>query len=228
MLVYKATNTLTGMCYVGKTVRTISHAKARHKSRALKKWKNGCESKFYNAIRKYEWDSFVWEVLYIGSSDFDIQEKERYYINELDTLDNGYNLTPGGDGGAGKTLSVEHKRKLSEAFAGSNNACYGLFGEAHPAFGYMHTEETRSKISLSHVGKPKSEAHKRKLSEAKKRISRFSQEDRLKMVQMRLDGQTYAAIAEHFDAKAAVVYKIIKKNTTSDMRQSTPSSETLA
>lgn len=228
MIVYKATNTVTQYAYIGKTVRTLSHAKARHKSRATKTWKHGCESKLYNAIRKYGWEAFEWDVLYNGFSDADIQEKERYYIHELDTLHNGYNLTPGGDGGAGKKLSSAHRKKLAEAFTGSKNRCYGLLGKEHPAFGNVHTEEAKAKISAAHIGKHKTEDHKRKLSEAKKRISRFSQEDRYTMVQMRLNGLTYADIAKHFDATASVVFKIVKKETTSDMRQSTPSSETLA
>lgn len=228
MIVYKAVNKVTEKVYVGKTVRNLSHAKARHKSRAFRAWKTGCESKFYTAIRKYGWEEFEWSILYNGTSDEDIQEKERYYINELDTLNSGYNLTPGGDGGAGKTLSVTHKAKLSEASTGSNNNCYGLYGADHPAYGNVHTEETKAKIRQANLGKAKTEEHKRKLSEAKKRISRFSQEDRDKMVQLRLDGLTFADIAGQFDASASVVYKIVKKETTSDMRQSTPSSETLA
>lgn len=228
MLVYKATNIITNKSYIGKTIRTLSHAKARHKSRAHRDWKIGCESKFYNSIRYHGWDAFVWEVMYIGTTDEDIQEKERLYINDLDTLHNGYNSTPGGDGGAGKTLSDSHKEKLAIASTGSNNPCYGLFGADHPAFGNKHTETAIEKIKLGLTGVPKTEEHKRKLSEAKKRISRFSQSDYEEMIKLRHEGFTYANIASRFNTSGAVIYKIFKRETTSDMRQSTPSSETLA
>lgn len=218
MLVYKATNTANGKVYVGKTVRSLSHAKARHKNRAFKAWKHGCESKFYNAIRKYGWDAFEWETLYKGTDDIDIQEKEKLYILELDALTSGYNSTPGGDGGAGKTLSDKHKEKLSYAIAGEKNFCFGKFGPDHPAYGNVHSEATKEAISKAHKGRQKSEEHRQKLSAAKKRISRFTQEDYDKMVQLRSEGLTYKDIGVKFNTSGAVVFKILKREATSNMR----------
>ena len=218
MLVYRATNTVNSKEYVGKTVRSLSHAKSRHKNRAFKAWKHGCESKFYNAIRKYGWEAFEWQVLYEGQTDQEIQEKERQFIEALDTLVSGYNSTPGGDGGAGKVLSERHKEKLSDAITGERNHCYGKFGADHPAYGNTHSEATKEAIRKAHTGKPKSEEHRHKLSVAKKRISRFTQADYDEMVRLRSEGLTYKAIGDKFCASGSVVYKILKREATSNMR----------
>ena len=68
------------------------------------------------------------------------------------------------DGNKGKTISEEHRRKISEVQKGNTNC-----------IGRVLSEETKRKIGegnkrpKSHKGKPKSEEHRRKLSEAKKR-----------------------------------------------------------
>ena len=82
MIVYKATNTQNGKIYVGKSVRPLHHAKARHHQRAKFAWKYGTFSRFYNAIRKYGFEAFEWGVIYQGTSDADIQEAERRFIAE--------------------------------------------------------------------------------------------------------------------------------------------------
>jgi hypothetical protein len=58
----------------------------------------------------------------------------------------------------GKTHSPEVKKKISESQSGEKSAWYGKH----------HTKETKLKQSLASKGKPKSEDHKRKLSQSKK------------------------------------------------------------
>jgi group I intron endonuclease len=215
MIVYKATNINNGKIYIGKTVRALSHAKARHHQRALYLTKYGCQSRLYTAIRKYGMDAFEWEVIYKGCSDQDIQEKERFYIVEFDSMNpaKGYNMTPGGDGGAGNKLSDAHKTKLSLAFSGEGNTCYGLYGDKHPAYGNRHTEECKQRIRESHLGKSKSVEHRNKLSAARKEMSRFTADDYLKMIEMRNGGLTYRAIGAAFNCNPSVAFKICKRET---------------
>ena len=169
MIVYVARNRNNGKVYVGKTVRDLSHAKARHHQRAKFIWKYGVFSRFYTAIRKHGFDAFEWEVVYKGRSDPEIQEKERELIAYLKATDKafGYNMTPGGDGGAGKKLTAEHIGKLREAFSKSGNPQYGKFGASHPAFGRSHSEEAKAKIGAAHKGVPKSPEARKKISETR-------------------------------------------------------------
>jgi len=108
--IYKATNTITGKCYIGFDSDWPNRQKS-HK-RSAKKTNN---TKFYNAIRKYGWENFNWEVLYRSKDkDHTLNIMEPYFIKENNSLNNGYNMTIGGD--RGPTL----KGKLN-----------GMFGKTH-------------------------------------------------------------------------------------------------
>lgn len=197
MIVYKATNTVNGKVYIGKTVRNLSHAKARHHQRAKFMWKYGTISRFYSAIRKHGFENFVWSIEYNGKSDEDIQARERDLIAFHNAMhpDNGYNMTPGGDGGAGKKLSATHISRLSDIFSGSNNPQYGKFGASHPAFGNHHTAETRAKISAAHKGRKASLETRKKLSAT--RVAMFSESRKLTKIkneQLRLERREMVAL----------------------------------
>lgn len=210
MLVYKATNLINGKVYVGKTVRSLSHAKARHKLRA----KGGCVTKLYNSMRKHGFDNFSWEVAYRGCSNEDICMMEVTLIRELQCRDSefGYNMTDGGEGTVGAVVTEELRSLMSERSSGENNPCFGLFGEQHPAYGNRHTDDAKKRISEAHKGKPKSEETKRKLSQARLANSKYSYETRRKAYLMRESGSTYQSIADELDiTTSAVAYKIVKK-----------------
>jgi len=77
----------------------------------------------------------------------------------------------------GKSLSDEHKEKLSKALSGENNPMYGkslseehkqkisesLSGENHPFYGCSHTEEAKRKMSESSKGISPSEEARQKM-----------------------------------------------------------------
>ena len=92
--IYKSTNKITGKSYIGFDKNWPSRKKG-HQSRA----KKNCNYKFYNAINKYGWDNFEWEIIY-QSKDYDHTYKtmESYFIEQYDSYKNGYNMTKGGDG----------------------------------------------------------------------------------------------------------------------------------
>lgn len=75
---------------------------------------------------------------------------------------------PSPNGMLGKTHTEETILKISNASSGENNHWYGVTGENHPMFGRKHTEEQNQKKSERMLGKPKTEEHKKKLSEIKK------------------------------------------------------------
>lgn len=196
--------------YIGKTIRKMSHAKARHHDRS----KLGFDTYFYNAIRKHGINGFIWEVIYKGVSDRDICEKEIEFIKKFECRNTtkGYNMTDGGDGSSGLICKESTRKIISEQNAGEKNNCYGLYGDKHPAFGNKHSNETKKKISEAHKGKPKSEEMKRKLSQISISKSKYSYELRLEAIKLRGDGYTYQSIADELGiSSSAVAYKIVTK-----------------
>jgi group I intron endonuclease len=120
--IYKATNQVNGKSYIGFT-SNFTHRKYRHKHYALSK---KIDSYFYNAIRKYGWNSFIWEILY-QSFDVDhcLNVMESHFIREYKTFVGfsdclGYNTTMGGDGTLGfkEPKSEKHKNNISKALTG--------------------------------------------------------------------------------------------------------------
>lgn len=117
-----------------------------------------------NAARaKYGIEAFGFEILK-ECDDKELDYWEKYYVKELNTkAPYGYNLTDGGGGISGYTLSEETRKKMSEK-----------------AKGRKVTEETRKKLSENRKGKKCSEETKKKLSEIRSKtvlqIDRYTNE----------------------------------------------------
>lgn len=181
VIIYKATNTVNGKVYIGKTTRTLEERRKEHEYEATRRDRNFA---FYNAIRKYGTDVFEWKIIDKATTEDELNEKERYWIAYYNAVnrDHGYNMTEGGDGvkpneevreklsesirrrwqdgdyrkkvveaHKRKTLSEETRRKISEAQKGRK-----------------HTEETKRKLSEAHKGKKLSEEHCKKMAEARR------------------------------------------------------------
>ena len=142
-----------------------------------------------NSFIKY--NEFNFDIIEECAED-ELEEKEMFWIKELDTFEgDGYNLTAGGGGflggihteeakrkiseaGKGRTLSAEHKRKLSETHKGKTLSVETKrkISEANKGnqnnLGKKRSAETRRKMSEAQKGKTFSAEHKRKLSEARK------------------------------------------------------------
>lgn len=91
--IYRATNTFTNKVYIGFAMDFVARIR-RHK--ILYKTTN---TKFYNAIKKYGWDAFKWDILYQSRDQQHChQVMESLFIQEYDSIENGYNTTEGGRG----------------------------------------------------------------------------------------------------------------------------------
>jgi group I intron endonuclease len=151
----------TGKKYIGKT-KNEYHRKKRHEHNV----RNGQISKFYNSVRKYGWENFVYGI--IEEVDFDyLNEKEIFYISEYDTFNSGYNMTIGGEGNTvpgelckirsrdanlGKKRTDETKKKIREALLGKSK----------------HTVESKRKLREANLGKKWSAELRKKVSEMRK------------------------------------------------------------
>lgn len=115
MVIYKATNKVNNKIYIGQTIMSI---KARNRTRKYGK------SKFDYAYKKYGEDGFNWEIIDTANSLEELNEKESYWIEKLDSTNplTGYNLK---GGGGNSFLTDEVKKKISEAQLGNKNHMFG-------------------------------------------------------------------------------------------------------
>jgi hypothetical protein len=89
--IYIHKNKINDKCYVGQTTQKPKH-----------RWGiNGIKykesQKFYKAIQKYGWDNFEHIILpTIYHTQDELNQAEMDMIQELDSIDNGYNISLGG------------------------------------------------------------------------------------------------------------------------------------
>ena len=154
-LVYMHTNQITGLSYVGQTIKTMDFRFRCHCLEAKREGNTG--SHFHRALNKYGdtcWDSTILEE---GIEISELDDKERFYIEKYNTYYEGYNMTVGGVSGRGCSPSKETRIKLSEAGKGREVS-----------------EETKKKISGSNkgnrnrLGHTNSDDHRKKISESRK------------------------------------------------------------
>lgn len=174
--IYKITNKLNGMCYVGQSIDICGRWKAHISNKT---------SLVGISIQTEGVDNFIFEVLEECDKDI-LNEREIYWIacfNCIHPL--GYNKSLGGgavcehtsetkrkisESNKGKTLSEETKLKLSESVKKT------MTPERREEIGARHrgkkapqTPEHTEKIAATHRGRKRSEETRRKISEAAKK-----------------------------------------------------------
>ncbi len=184
-IIYKAVNLVNNKVYIGQTVSSLQRRKKGHLANA----KNGEDTYFYNAIRKYGPDSFIWEIIDYTFSLEEQNEKEKYWIKEYKSTNRkyGYNMRDGGEAGGSpneetkKRMSNAKKgKKMSEEFKQLKREL--MLGNTY-LLGHIHSEETRKQIGISNTGKRHSEETRKKISETKRRNGNyiFSEETKKRM-----------------------------------------------
>ena len=125
-VVYKITNKLNGMVYIGMT-QNFKRRMWRHR-------RANDGSYLHRAINKHGWKNFEYEIIDKALFVDIIKEFEKKYIEEFNCKSpNGYNLSDGGDGNHGWVASEETRKKIGDAQRGKYQP---------PA-----SEETRKKLS---------------------------------------------------------------------------------
>ncbi|MBQ6296207.1 MAG: GIY-YIG nuclease family protein [Selenomonadaceae bacterium] len=151
-VIYLITNLLNGMKYVGQTTQKLTVRLKAHRN---------ADSYIGRAIRRYGRENFKIEVLEECETAEQLNEREIFWIAELNCMSpNGYNCTEGGFGGMkGYSHTPKAREKISAALLGNKRS-----------LGYHHTEEARAKIRVAQLGEKHhyfgthlSEEHKVKL-----------------------------------------------------------------
>lgn len=141
--IYSLTSRTTGKIYIGRTI-DIDRRMKDHEKKA----NSGSRTKFYEAIREYGLNDFDLSIIEDGVPECELDEKEIYYINIYNTVNDGYNTTIGGKGTVGYVFTEEDKIKISRASTGREVS-----------------KEVRDRISESQKGKIIPEETKMKQSE---------------------------------------------------------------
>jgi group I intron endonuclease len=200
MIIYRTTNLINQKFYIGKDTHNNPNYYGSGKKMKL-------------AIKKYGKENFKKEILEICETKEQLNEREKYWIEKLNAINEGYNISLGGDGG--DTISNNpkkheiakiHSEKMKmEKFnkkkgtkvvklkkrddsnwvnpnkgkvsplKGKSTGKKGIPNPTHsewmkknnPFKGKTHTKEVREILSKIN-SKPKSEEHKRKISETLK------------------------------------------------------------
>jgi hypothetical protein len=91
-IIYKVINEINDFVYIGATRKTI----AARKRDQIQQSVSGKNIKFYNAIRTYGVEAFKWEQIDTAISENELAKKEKEYILEYNTIEEGYNSDVGG------------------------------------------------------------------------------------------------------------------------------------
>ncbi|MCA9750114.1 MAG: GIY-YIG nuclease family protein [Romboutsia sp.] len=189
--VYKTTNLINGMIYIGR----------RSTSKVIEKdFYKGSGVYLKNAFKFFGKQNFKKEILEVCSSFEELLIREVYWINKYNSTNSklGYNLSNKSIGAGigvensfyGKTHTDETKTKISQANKGrkhdkelvnrltdlrkkenlSNETLKkkseSVKGNKNPFFGKTHTEESKNKISNSKKGKKVTNLHKKNIVNA--------------------------------------------------------------
>ena len=154
MIIYLFTNKKTGNQYVGKTSqglrkRTLQHRRAKR-------------TYFDRVFTKETEKDFTLEVIDKAKTDKELNEKEIYWINKLNTkFPNGDNLCDGGETTRGYTHKECSKKRMSES-----KKKLELSGGKNPFYGQKHTKGTREKMKKAWTEERKKE-HLKRMKETK-------------------------------------------------------------
>lgn len=110
MFVYCIENLLNHKKYVGVTTKTINERFKKHKAQSREKKRQH----LHKAMAQDGIDNFIIYEIDNTSSIEELYEKEKHWIKTLDTKNNGYNETDGGEGSPGVIFTEERLKQMSK------------------------------------------------------------------------------------------------------------------
>jgi group I intron endonuclease len=138
--IYRITCTTTGKFYIGSAINLRKRLYEHFRTLRLSTHSN---SKMQHAFNKYGEQSFTHEIIELVLSPFLI-DREQYWIDTLQAVKNGFNLSPTADSRLGYVFSPESREKMRQSH----------LGKPSNRIGYKASPETCERIGASKRGKP--------------------------------------------------------------------------
>ena len=157
MYIYKFTLIDTNRTYIGQTIQTPNRRRLEHiaDSRYTPHTHN-----FHNALRKYGVSNFTFEVVATASTLEQLNELEQQFIEQYNSINNGFNIRNGGDNKTHNIESIE-RMKVSQLAAHARRRKEGTDGgwtrkDGGAMKGKIHSDETKEKMSIAAKNRKKS------------------------------------------------------------------------
>ena len=212
--IYLITNKINNKKYVGQTWEIMGERWKKHYSPSEK----SCV-KLNRAIKKYGKNNFIVEEITTSFTQKDADELEVKYIQEYDTIRNGYNIRLGGSRGK---HSEETKQKMSVAAMGRRHSddskrkmSLAKIGKNHPNFGKSLSSKTKQNISKANKGREMSDIWKKRLSDS--HVGKHSKPlkvhilDRKDIPKAIKAGVTKTYLAKQYNVSRQTIYRILKE-----------------
>lgn len=163
-VVYSLKNLINGKLYIGQTSKTLEWRLRIHITDSKRH-----RMKIGSALQEFGVENFEGRVVEFVYADTSLElerlldERETYWIKELNSRENGYNETDGGKGCPGRVTAEETRAKIALANMAENN---GMFGTTWSEEKRESMRERMLGPNNHNYGKPLSDEVKAKLSDA--------------------------------------------------------------
>lgn len=188
-IIYCIHNLSTGKKYIGQTVEKLQRRVVRH-------FRTINETKISRAIQKYSKYDFVYGIVEEVNDRNFLDEREKFWIQYYDSVNNGFNIKEGGKCARGfkqskssiekrrqkllgRPLSEEHKQKLREAHKGKILSKETVDKMIKYRTGKNLTKSCKEKISQSHSKNTYKLTNKDGTTLTIKNLSKFCKENNL-------------------------------------------------